>query len=343
MTIDLRSDTITQPTQAMKEAMWAAEVGDDVFAEDPSINALQDYAAALFGHEAALFCPSGTQTNQIAMGCHTAPGDEVICSDLAHIYLYEGGGLAWNSGLSARTVVADRGLIRAEHLEGQINPPDAHYARTSLVSIENTVNKGGGAVYALHELQDIHRFCKSNGLAVHLDGARIFNALVATGDEPAAIGACFDSLSVCLSKGLGAPVGSLLIGTKDFIKKAHRRRKSMGGGMRQAGFLAAAGMYALQHHVDRLLIDHMNAKALAESLKNLSWVEHVTKVETNIVIFQLTPGLPSATAVHALAQKGIKCFAFGPDKLRFVTHLDNTPEQVDFALDTLQKSKAGIV
>jgi threonine aldolase len=343
MTIDLRSDTFTQPTPAMREAMWAAEVGDDVFAEDPSINTLQEYAAKLFGHEAALFCPSGTQTNQIAMGCHTSPGDEVICSDMAHIYLYEGGGLAWNSGLSARTVHADRGLILAQHLEGQINPPDAHYARTTLVSIENTVNKGGGAVYRLQELQDIHRFCKSNGLAVHLDGARIFNAMVATGDEPSAIGACFDSLSVCLSKGLGAPVGSLLIGDKSFIKKAHRRRKSMGGGMRQAGFLAAAGLFAMQNHVDRLLIDHMNALAIADALKEVSWVKEVTKVETNIVIFQLIPGLSSALVVNALGDRGIKCFAFGPDKLRFVTHLDNTPEQVNFALETIRKSKAGIL
>ena len=335
MTIDLRSDTITRPTKAMQEAMWVAEVGDDVFAEDPSINALQDYAAAMFGHEAALFCPSGTQTNQIAIACHTVPGDELICSDLAHIYLYEGGGIAWNSGVSARTLPAARGLIKTSDMHGQINPPDAHYARTTLVSLENTVNKGGGAVYALKDMQDMAVFCKQNGLALHLDGARIFNALVATGDSAQDYGACFDSLSVCLSKGLGAPVGSLLIGSKEFIKKAHRRRKSMGGGMRQAGFLAAAGLYALQNHVDRLLIDHMHAKALGETLRNLPWVSHVAEVETNIVIFQVAAPLTSASAVNKLQQKGIHCFAFGPDKLRFVTHLDNTAAQMDFALATL--------
>jgi threonine aldolase len=340
MTIDLRSDTFTQPTPAMREAMWSAEVGDDVFGEDPSINELQSYAAALFGHEAALFCPSGTQTNQIAIGCHTSPGDELICSDMAHIYLYEGGGIAWNSGVSARTLAAPRGLITANDLSGQINPPDAHYARTTLVSIENTVNKGGGAVYSLGELQDIARFAKSNLLALHLDGARIFNALVASGDQAHQIGTCFDSLSVCLSKGLGAPVGSLLIGSTEFIKKAHRRRKTMGGGMRQAGFLAAAGLFALHNHVDRLLIDHMNAKALGESLKALPWVKSVEPVETNIVIFEVVDQVTSAEVVNKLGEKGIKCFAFGPHKLRFVTHLDNTAEQMDFAIATLNGLKS---
>jgi threonine aldolase len=339
MSIDLRSDTITRPTKEMTEAMWQAEVGDDVFAEDPTINALQAKAAEIFGHEAALFCPSGTQTNQIAIGCHTAPGDELICSEMAHVYLYEGGGIAWNSGVSVRTVRADRGIITAQHLEGQINPPDAHYARTSLVCIENTVNKGGGAVYTLEQMRDVQTFCRNNGLALHLDGARIFNALVATGDNPKDYGQCFDSISVCLSKGLGAPVGSLLIGSKEFIRKAHRRRKTMGGGMRQAGFLAAAGLYALDHHVDRLMIDHLHAKGLAQTLSELDWVKEVTQVDTNIVIFEIADRLNSTEAVQKLSEAGIYCFAFGQHKLRFVTHLDNTPDQMAWAMSTLANLK----
>jgi len=335
MIIDLRSDTFTKPTAAMKEFMFNAEVGDDVFNEDPTVNALQDYCAELFGMEAGLYCSSGTQTNQIAIGVHTKPGDEVICSNLAHIYIYEGGGIALNSGCSMALLEGDHGRITADAIRNAINPDDIHRPISSLVCIEDTVNKGGGACYDLEEIKKISALCKEKGLAFHCDGARIFNALVAKNISPKEYGQYFDSISICLSKGLGAPVGSILIGKRDFIKKAIRRRKSMGGGMRQAGIIAAAGLFALKNNVERLKIDHEKAQVIADKLVQLSWVKSVMPVETNIVIFTVADGLTSDEMVQKLAKQDIKCFTFGPDKIRMVTHLDLTDDHYNELLKRL--------
>jgi threonine aldolase len=324
---ELRSDTVTQPNAPMREAMLNAPLGDDVFGEDPTVNALQEKAARMFGKEAALFCSSGTQTNQIAINVHTHPGDEVICSNLSHIYLYEGGGVARNSGVSMRLLEGDRGRITAAQVRANMNnPKDVHLPLTRLVSLEDTVNKGGGAIYDFHEILEIRETCNELGLPLHLDGARVFNSLVATDMNPKDYGDAFDSISICLSKGLGAPVGSLLLGTNDFIEKARRVRKVFGGGMRQAGILAAAGIYALENNVTRLVEDHQRAKELGAELVQSSWVKSVMPVDTNIVIIELANGIVAASAVEQLAVQGVKCFAFGADKIRWVTHLDYTAQ-----------------
>ena len=251
--IDFRSDTVTRPTAPMLAAMHAAPVGDDVFGEDPTINELEQYSAALFGMESALFCPSGTMTNQIAIRCHTQPGDEVICDALSHVYLYEGGGIASNSGASVQLLPGNFGRLTASQVEAAINnKDDVHRPLSRLVSLENTANRGGGTCYDFNDIQSIKAVCLNNNLSLHLDGARLFNAIVAKKESPEQYGKTFDSISVCLSKGLGAPVGSVLLGTKDFIKKARRTRKVFGGGMRQAGYLAAGALYALRHQVTRL-------------------------------------------------------------------------------------------
>lgn len=343
MNIDLRSDTITQPTPAMKQAMFDAKVGDDVFGEDPTVNALQQKAAEMFGMEAGLFCSSGTQTNQIAISVHTRPGDEVICSELAHVYLYEGGGIAQNSGASVRLLKGDRGRINADDILKNINADDAHYPKTTLVCVENTMNKGGGAIYDMEELRKISELCRSRGLKFHCDGARIFNALIATGVSPQEFGSLFDSISICLSKGLGAPVGSVLVGTKDFIYRSHRRRKNFGGGMRQAGFIAAAGLFALENHIDRLREDHHRAKLIGESLLALDWVKSCYPVDTNIVIAEMTDDIKAADAMHVLAGLGVKCFTFGDDKLRMVTHLDFTAEHLKAFLEVVQQTNKSMM
>ena len=328
MTIDLRSDTVTRPTPAMLDAMTRAQVGDDVFGEDTTVNELQAFAADMFGMEAALYCSSGTQTNQIAINVHTRPGDEVICSNLSHIYLYEGGGVAQNSGVSMRLLEGNRGRITAEQVLTNINADDAHYPRTTLVSLENTMNKGGGALYDLNELKAIREVCTAKGLQLHCDGARLFNAVVAQELDPKVFGGIFDTISICLSKGLGAPVGSLLLGSKNFIYHAHRRRKSMGGGMRQAGFIAAAGLYALQHNITRLQDDHRRAQSMGQALKGLDWVKNIMPIDTNIVIAEMADGIPSGSVMAALAKEGIQCFTFGNDKIRLVAHLDINDEHV---------------
>ncbi|MES1224077.1 MAG: GntG family PLP-dependent aldolase, partial [Bacteroidota bacterium] len=266
MLIDFRSDTVTKPTKGMLDAMMKANVGDDVFGEDPSINELESYAAALFSMEEGLFCPSGTMTNQIAIKCHTQPGDEVICDESAHIYQYEGGGIAFNAGASVKLLNGDRGRITAEQVAASINADDVHKARTSLVCLENTSNRGGGSCYDFEEIKKIKEVCGANNLDFHLDGARLFNALVAKKETAKQYGEVFDSISICLSKSLGCPVGSVLLGKKDFIKKARRVRKAFGGGMRQAGFLAAAGIYALNNHITRLAEDHTHARLIADAL-----------------------------------------------------------------------------
>ncbi len=337
--IDLRSDTVTKPSAAMKNVMMNAEVGDDVFAEDPSINLLQERVANYFGKEAGLFCPSGTMTNQIAIQVHTNPGDEVICSKLAHVYLYEGGGIAKNSGCSVRLIDSDRGLISAEAVKSNINPKDAHYARTSLVCVEDTCNKGGGSCYDLDSLESIREACQENGLNYHLDGARVFNALVAKGHDPIQYGQLFDSISVCFSKGMGAPVGSVLLGSRAFIEKAHRIRKSFGGGMRQAGYLASAALCALENNIDRLQEDHKKASALSEALKECALVDAVSPVETNIVIFKLKAGLMASEVLERLKSNSVLAVPFGPDMIRFVTHLDVSDNQIKECCEIIRNLK----
>ncbi|SMD41621.1 L-threonine aldolase [Aquiflexum balticum DSM 16537] len=321
MNIDLRSDTLTKPTKGMLEAMWAAEVGDDVFGEDPTVNKLEEKLAGIFGMEAGLFCPSGTMTNQIAIRLHTRPQTEVICHKYSHIYLYEGGGIMSNSHASVKLLDGAYGKISAQDIAENISPDDVHACETTLVSLENTMNKGGGSIYTLEEVRPIKDVCEKNGLKLHLDGARVFNALVESDENPKEWGQIFDTISVCLSKGLGCPVGSVLLGTKAEIKRARKVRKAFGGGMRQAGFLAAAGIYALDHHIGRLKEDHARARELGKMLENHPLVSEVFPVATNIVIARLK-GISPEEMLTKLAAKEIKAVRFGKGQIRFVTHLD---------------------
>jgi len=334
--IDLRSDTVTRPTPAMLEVMMQAKVGDDVFGEDPTVHNLEEKTAQMFGMEAGLFCPSGTMTNQIAIRAQTQPQQEIICDQRSHIYLYEGGGLAYISLVSVRLLNGDRGILSPEMIAENINPDNVHFPETSLVSLENTMNKGGGACYTLSQIKAISEICQKHSLALHLDGARVFNALLSTGNSPAQYGKLFSSISVCLSKGLGAPVGSVLIGSADLIRRARRIRKVFGGGMRQAGYLAAAGIHALDHHIKRLSEDHERAKALANALRECDYVTSVMPVETNIVIATLKDITP-AQFLSQLEEKGVKAVAFGKKDVRFVTHLDFTDEQLAEVTETLKK------
>ncbi len=334
--INLLSDTVTKPTPGMLKAMWAAEVGDDVFREDPTVNALEAKCAALFGHEAALFCPSGTMANQIALKVHTRPLDEVICDEMSHIYQYEVGGYAFHSGIAVNLLKGENGILSAEMVEAAIKPRYDWLPRSSLVVIENTCNKGGGSIYPLKQIQEIRKVCQKNSLALHLDGARIFNALVETGDSSASIGTEVDSLSICLSKGLGAPIGSVLIGNQAFIAEARRVRKAMGGGMRQAGYLAAAGIYALDNHLERLRDDHAHAWQLADALTELPWVTNIRPVQTNILIFDLVPPQTPVQFLNYLKQNGVIASAFGPQTIRFVTHLDVTRAMVKAVIEILK-------
>lgn len=335
--INLLSDTVTKPTPGMLKAMWAAEVGDDVFREDPTVNALEAKCAALFGHEAALFCPSGTMANQIALKVHTRPLDEVICDEMSHIYQYEVGGYAFHSGIAVNLLRGENGILTAEMVEGAIKPLYDWLPRSTLVVIENTCNKGGGSIYPMERIQAIRKVCQKNSLALHLDGARLFNALVETGDSLTSIGAEVDSISLCLSKGLGAPIGSILVGSQGFIAEARRVRKAMGGGMRQAGYLAAAGIYALDHHIERLRDDHANARFLASALAELSWVTNIRPVQTNILIFDLLSPRTPAEFLAYLKQNGVVASAFGPQTIRFVTHLDVTRGMLEEVIKTILK------
>jgi threonine aldolase len=337
MIIDFRSDTVTKPTRGMREIMMNAKIGDDVFGEDPSVNELENFAADMFGMEAALFCPSGTMTNQIAIKCHTQPGDEVICAENAHIYQYEGGGIAFNSGASVKLLPGDRGKINSEQVKTAINSPDYHKAHTSLVCVENTSNRGGGSCYDFEEIKKIQKICNENNLKFHLDGARLFNALVAKNENAKQYGKVFDSISICLSKGLGCPVGSLLLGKNDFIKVGRRLRKVFGGGMRQAGFLAAAGIYALQNNVNRLNEDHEHAKKIAAALEEKKIVKMVLPVETNIIIFELNNEITAPVLVAKMKEKDILVYAITPNRVRLVLHLDITAEMVNRAIEIIEK------
>ena len=337
MKADFRSDTITKPTSKMLEFMMKAPVGDDVFSEDPSINHLEAMMAEMFGMEAGIFCPSGTMTNQIAIKCHTQPGDEVICDKNSHIYFYEGGGISFNSSASVKLLDGDRGRVTAQQVKEGINPDDIHRPVSKLVSLENTCNRGGGSCYDFKDFLEIKKVCVENKLMLHLDGARIFNAIVAQNENPKDYGDCFDSISVCLSKGLGAPVGSVLLGNKDFIKKAKRIRKVMGGGMRQAGYLAAAGIYALEHHVDRLQEDHTHALMIEDALRAKPFVDKVLPVETNIVIASFhTPYTPQIF-MEAMKKEDILMYQISPNQIRMVVHLDITPALIEKTIQAINK------
>ncbi len=325
---DYRSDTFTKPTPAMLEAMFSASVGDDVFHEDPSVNRLEAMLSEKFGMESGMFCASGTMSNQIAIKCHTQPGGEVICDKMSHVYIYEGGGIAFNSGCQVKTVEGDRGRIKAEQVMEAINPTDIHKASTQLVSLENTANRGGGSCYNFGDIKKIKEVCLQNSLKLHLDGARLFNALVEKREDPKDYGEIFDSISICLSKGLGAPVGSVLLGNKDFIQKARRVRKVFGGGMRQAGYLAAAGIFALENNVERLAEDHNHARQIAEALSKKDFVGKMMPVETNILIFEVENNFTAQSLALEFSKHDISVIAISSTQIRMVLHLDVSKEMV---------------
>lgn len=338
MKINLVSDTVTKPTPEMLRYMFSAEVGDDVYKQDPTVNALQENVAGIFGMEDALFFPSGTMANQTAIKLLTNPGEELIADKYAHVYNYEGGGVAFNSGVACKLLDGHRGMITADQVEQAITPPDFYHSPlTSLVCVENTTNKGGGACYDLEELRKIRTVCNKHGLKYHLDGARIWNALVEKRDNPMEYGKIFDTISVCLSKGLGAPAGSLLISDKETIRKALRIRKVLGGAMRQVGYLAAAGNYALENNVSRLVEDHRRAKEIAAVLSTQNWVASVEPVETNILIFALHSRVPEDVFMEKLKQKNISISSLGKGKLRMVTHLDYREVMHSYVLEALQR------
>jgi len=338
--IDLRSDTVTRPTAGMRAAIGAAEVGDDVFEEDPTVNRLQERVAGLLGKEAALFVPSGTMSNQICVKVHTQPGDELLCEASCHIYNFEAGGPAVLSGVTCRTVEGDHGILDVSQLEDKVRPVNEHLVRTRLVCLENTHNRGGGRVYPLEKIQAISGWARQNGLRTHLDGARLWNAVVATGVPAAEWAANFDSVSVCFSKGLGAPIGSALSGTRDFIVRARRVRKLFGGGMRQAGVAAAAALYAVEHHVERLAEDHRNARVLARAIADTPGLRlQPPEVETNLVWFKVDPELGTAKDVAAaLKQRGVRVHPAGPYTLRACTHLDVSAAQAERAAEVIRQT-----
>ncbi|HEY8918881.1 MAG TPA: GntG family PLP-dependent aldolase [Chitinophaga sp.] len=328
MTIDYRSDTFTRPTPGMLQAMAEAETGDDVFGEDPSVNRLEAMMAEFFGKAAGLYCPSGTMSNQVAIKAHTLPGDEVICGHQAHVYIYEGGGIAFNAGAQVHPIHGERGMINAAEVAAAVNPDDVHKARTSLVCLENTSNRGGGCCYDWEEMVKIKSVCEENKLALHLDGARLFNALIATRQDPKAYGSVFDSISVCLNKGMGCPMGSVLLGSEAFIREARRIRKKFGGGLRQAGYMAATGIYALENHLQRLEQDHIHAKQIANALLEKTFTGHMLPVETNILIFEVLGAWNPVSFTEHLKREGIKVMPISSTQVRMVTHLDITPEMV---------------
>ena len=338
MIIDLRSDTVTKPTKGMLDAMMSAQVGDDVYKEDPSVNTLETKLAEMFGKDEALFFPTGSMANQAALKLHTNPGEQVICDKYAHIYNYEGGGASFNSGISCKLVNGHRGMFTAEQAEACINPPDFYHSPlTSLIEVENTTNKGGGACWDFEELKRLRKVADNHNLGYHLDGARLWNALAFKGETPQQYGELFDTISVCLSKGLGCPIGSVLIGNKDIMQGAIRVRKILGGGMRQVGYLAAAGLYALDHHLERLKDDHTKALEIGHTLSELSFIKKVEPIETNIIIFELKDDVNEAQFLNMLNEKDIHIIGMGSNKLRMVTHLDYTNEMHERFLDILSK------
>jgi len=339
MIVDLRSDTVTKPTQGMLDAMMSAKVGDDVFKEDPTVNILEERLATMFGKPKALFFPSGSMANQTAIKLHTNPGEQVICDKYSHIYNYEAGGVSFNSAVSCHLIDGTRGMFTAEQVKEAINPDAFYYSKTSLVEVENTTNKGGGACWDFQELKEIRKVCDEHKLGYHLDGARIWNALVVKTETAKDYGQLFDTISVCLSKGLGCPIGSVLIGAEDIMENAIRVRKIFGGNMRQVGYLAAAGLYALDNNIERLKEDHLKAKEIGEVLSSLPFIKKVEPVETNIVIFELDSTINETSFAKQLADKNIHITGMGGGKLRIVTHLDHTNEKHDYFLSTLRGLK----
>jgi threonine aldolase len=337
--LDFRSDTLTKPTSAMRAAMADAEVGDDVFDEDPTMHRLQDTLAEMLGKEAALFVPSGTMSNQIGVRIHCKAGDEFLCEENCHIFQYEQGAFAQLSGLVARTVLGEAGVLRQDQLTDLVRGADDHVVETRLVSLENTHNRGGGRIFPLDEIESICAWAHEKGLATHLDGARLFNAVVATGIEAGEWASHFDTVSVCFSKGLGAPVGSALAGPKEMIREARRHRKLFGGGMRQAGVIAAGALYALENHVERLVDDHEAAQVLAEAVSEIDGLTlRGGRVDTNIVIFEVDPALGTeADLVERLEAEGVLAIDIGPRAVRFVTHLDVTLDDAKQAADVLRR------
>lgn len=335
--IDLRSDTVTRPTKEMLQAMMSAKVGDDVYKEDPTVNQLEEKLAKMFGKDEALFFPTGSMANQAAIKLHTQPAEQLICDKWAHVYNYEGGGVSFNSGVSCKLVDGVRGMITAEQVEENINPPDFYHSPlTSLVCLENTTNKGGGACYEMAEIKKVRKVCNKHNLGLHLDGARLFNAIVAKNESPKDYGKLFDTISVCLSKGLGTPMGSVLIGDKQLMKNAIRVRKVLGGGMRQVGFMAAAGIYALDHHLERLSVDHKRASEIGNVLDERAYIGKVEPVETNIVIFYLQDPSNEAKFMKQLDKENIRISNMGHGKLRVVTHLDYSEEMHHRFLEVLE-------
>lgn len=337
MIVDLRSDTVTKPTKEMLDAMFSAQVGDDVFDEDVTVKQLEHRLAEMFGKPRALFFPSGSMANQTALKLHTQPGEQVICDKTAHIYNYEAGGASFNSGISCKLIDGDRGMFNANQVKAAINPDAFYYAKTTLVEVENTANRGGGSCWDFDELIKIKAVCDEYQLGYHLDGARLWNALVEKNESTKQYGQLFNTISVCLSKGLGCPIGSVLIGDDHIMKNAVRIRKVFGGNMRQVGYLAAAGLYALDHHVDRLIEDHKKAKEIGAILKTLTFIKSVEPVETNIIIFELKSHVDETKFVNTLADHQIKIIGMGSGKLRIVTHLDYTSNMHDYFLSTLKK------
>ncbi len=334
--IDLRSDTVTKPTKGMLDAMFSARVGDDVFGDDPTVKELEEKISKVFGMESAIYCPSGTMTNQIAINVHTNPGDEIICDKLSHVYNYEGGGIARNSGVSTRLLNGDRGRYSASDVINNINPDDEHFPITTLVSVENTCNKGGGSIWKIENIKEIATTCKEHQLKLHLDGARLFNALTETKENPTAYGKIFDSISICLSKGLGAPIGSLLIGNADFIKKARRVRKVFGGGMRQLGYLAAAGIYALENNIFRLKEDHRRAKIIENTLESSPFVKSIYPVETNLIVFEIDDNIKVNNFLQKLVDKDIFAIKTGHQSIRMVTHLGIDDKMIEKTVSTIR-------
>lgn len=339
MKVDLRSDTVTKPTQGMLDAMMSAKVGDDVFGEDPTVNVLQDRLATMFGKPKALFFPSGSMANQTAIKLHTKPGEQVICDKYSHIYTFEAGGASFNSGVSCKLIDGNRGMFTAEQVQEAINPDVFYYSKTSLVEVENTTNKGGGACWDFEVIKSIRKVCDEHQLGYHLDGARIWNALVEKNENAKQYGEVFDTISVCLSKGLGCPIGSVLIGDEAIMKEAIKVRKIFGGNMRQVGYLAAAGLYALDHNIERLKEDHDRTKEIGKVLGSLSFIKKVEPIETNIIIFELNAGVGESTFVKTLADKNIHIIGMGGGKLRIITHLDYTNAMHDYFLSTLGSLK----
>ncbi len=337
MIIDLRSDTVTKPSKGMLEAMLNAKVGDDVYKEDETVNRLEKRLAELFNKPQALFFPSGTMANQTAIKLHTNPGDQIICDKYAHVFNYEGGGASFNSGVSCKLLDGDRGMFTAKQVLEAINPPDFYHSPLSaLVEIENTTNKGGGACWDIDEIKKIAKVCNENNLGFHLDGARLWNALLVKNETPEDYGQLFNTISVCLSKGLGCPVGSVLIGDDELMHKAMRIRKLLGGGMRQVGYLAAAGLYALDHNMNKLEADHEKAKELESLLTELPYVNKVEPVETNIVIFELNKDVEESIFIDTLNDKNIRIISMGNNKLRMVTHMGYTARHHNAVLELLK-------